>query len=79
VVETGFLTFVEKQKAGPIFPEVPPDRFGVRGGNMTKLIARWVRDELGIDDPRVAPSHAWRHRFKTLCRRHGVRRTSETS
>jgi integrase len=72
ITEAGFLDFVEKQKAGPIFSEVPPDRFGVRGGIMTKLISRWVRDELKIDDPRVAPSHAWRHRFKTMCRRHGV-------
>lgn len=72
VVEAGFLAFVEKLKAGPIFAEVPPDRFGSRGGNMTKLISRWVRDEVKITDTRVAPSHAWRHRFKTLCRRYGV-------
>ena len=71
VIDAGFLTFVEKQKAGPIFADVPPDRFGARGGNMTKLVSRWVRD-LGIEDTRVAPSHAWRHRFKTLCRRFGV-------
>lgn len=38
---------------------------------MTKQISRWVRG-LGITDPRVAPSHAWRHRFKTVCRRFGV-------
>lgn len=72
VVDAGFVKFVEKLAAGPIFSEVPPDRFGVRGGNMTKLVSKWVRDELHISDPRVAPSHAWRHRFKTLCRRHGV-------
>jgi integrase len=72
VVDAGFVKFVDKLAAGPIFSEVPPDRFGVRGGNMTKLVSRWVRDELHISDPRVAPSHAWRHRFKTLCRRYGV-------
>lgn len=72
VVDAGFVKFVDKLAAGPIFSEVPPDRFGVRGGNMTKLVSRWVRDELHIRDPRLAPSHAWRHRFKTLCRRHGV-------
>ncbi|RUT30001.1 integrase [Arsenicitalea aurantiaca] len=72
VIEAGFLEFVKERKAGAIFAEVPPDRFGARGGNMTKLIARWVREEVGIVDPRVAPSHAWRHRFKTLCRRHGI-------
>jgi integrase len=71
LVDAGFLTFVKGVKSGPIFSEVPPDRFGARGGNMTKLVSRWVRG-LGITDPRVAPSHAWRHRFKTLCRRFGV-------
>ena len=72
IVDAGFLKFLDKREAGPIFSEVPPDRFGVRGGNMTKLVSRWVRDELHIADPRVAPSHAWRHRFKTFCRRYGV-------
>jgi len=72
IIEAGFLSFVDQVEAGPIFSEVPLDRFGVRGGIMTKLISRWVRDELKIEDPRLAPSHAWRHRFKTLCRRHGL-------
>ncbi len=71
VLEAGFVKFVERTKAGAIFSEVPPDRFGVRGGNMTKLVSKWVRG-LGLKDTRVAPSHAWRHRFKTLCRRYGV-------
>jgi len=71
VLDAGFLKFVKSVKSGPIFSEVPPDRFGARGGNMTKQVSRWVR-ALGITDPRVAPSHAWRHRFKTLCRRFGV-------
>lgn len=71
VIDAGFLKFVERTKTGAIFAEVPPDRFGVRGGNMTKVISKWVR-RLGLEDPRVAPSHAWRHRFKTLCRRYGV-------
>ena len=71
VIEAGFLKFAERTKSGAIFSEVPPDRFGVRGGNMTKLVSKWVRG-LGLKDTRVAPSHAWRHRFKTLCRRHGV-------
>jgi integrase len=31
-------------------------------------LAEWVRG-LGIDDPNVASSHGWRHRFKTVSRR----------
>jgi len=71
LIERGFLRFVEKAKPGPLFKDLTPDRFGSRGGNGTKLIGRWVRG-LGITDPRVSPSHAWRHRFKTLGRRFGM-------
>lgn len=31
-------------------------------------IARWVRDQVGITDPKVKPNHGWRHRFKTIAR-----------
>jgi integrase len=47
------------------------DRFGNRGGTGTKAISRWVR-AIGITDQRISPSHSWRHRFKTLGRRHGL-------
>jgi len=71
VIEAGFLKFVEGRSEGPLFDDLTPDRFGSRGGNGTKLISRWVRN-LGITDPRISPSHSWRHRLKTLGRRHGV-------
>lgn len=67
----GFLKFADTVKAGPLFQSLTPDRFGNRGGNGTKLVGRWVRG-LGIDDPRISPSHSWRHRLKTLARRHGL-------
>jgi len=71
LIHRGFLRFVDRAKPGPLFKDLTPDRFGSRGGNGTKLIGRWVRG-LGITDPRVSPSHAWRHRFKTLGRRFGM-------
>jgi integrase len=71
LIEEGFLCFVEARNAGPLFSELSPDRFGSRGGSGTKLIGRWVRG-LGITDERISPSHSWRHRFKTLARRHGL-------
>lgn len=71
VVEQGFLEFVHRAKSGPLFPNVTPDRFGARGGNGTKIIGRWVR-ALGIKDHRVSPNHSWRHRFRTLGRRHAL-------
>ncbi|TXN82581.1 site-specific integrase [Methylobacterium sp. WL8] len=71
LIAAGFLEFVSSRKAGPLFPELPPDKFGKRGGNGTKVLGRWVRD-LGLKDPRLAPNHSWRHRFKTLARNHGL-------
>jgi integrase len=71
LIESGFLQYVDKVKAGPLFPKLSPDKFGKRGGNGTKVIGRWVRS-LGLTDPRLSPSHSWRHRIKTLGRRYGL-------
>ncbi|KQP52492.1 hypothetical protein ASF41_12420 [Methylobacterium sp. Leaf111] len=71
LVAAGLLEFVREQKAGPIFPNLLPDKFGKRGGNGTKILSRWVRN-LGLTDPRLAPNHSWRHRFKTLARNHNL-------
>ncbi len=68
VIDGGFLDYVKRVKSGPLFPKLKPDKFGKRGGNGTKMIGRWVRD-LGLTDKRLAPSHSWRHRMKTLGRR----------
>ncbi len=71
VLESEFLKFVASVGAGPLFAGLTADRFGNRGGNGTKIIGRWVR-ALGLTDERLSPSHSWRHRFKTLGRRHGL-------
>ncbi len=71
IIEAGFMQFVSKLAPGPLFAALPPDMFGKRGGNGTKVIGRWVR-RLGLTDARISPSHSWRHRFKTLGRRHGL-------
>ena len=71
LIEQGFLKFVNKIGSGPLFAELTPDRFGSRGGNGAKIIARWVRS-LGLKDPRISPNHSWRHRLRTLGRRHGL-------
>jgi hypothetical protein len=34
--------------------------------------AAGIRVNLGMDNPRKAPNHAWRHRFKSVCRRAGI-------
>lgn len=67
LVREGFLAFVEGMPEGPLFRTASVD-----AENMSKRVGDWVRRVAGITDPRLQPSHAWRHRFKTLCRNHGV-------
>ena len=71
--ESGLLNFVAQVKSGPLFADLSPDKFGKRGGNGTKMIGRFVR-QLGLKDPRLSPSHSWRHRIRTLGRKHGLAR-----
>jgi integrase len=71
LLEIGFLKFIETLPEGPLFSHVGPDRFGNRGGNVSKRICFWVRS-LGVDDERLSPNHSWRHRLKTLARRHDL-------
>ena len=67
----GFLKFVGTVKSGPLFPDLPPDRFDSRGGTGAKALSKWIR-LLGLTDKRISPNHSWRHRLKTLGRRHGL-------
>ncbi len=72
LIASGFLEFAGKAKPGPLFPDLPPDRFGSRGGNGSKVLGRWIRS-LGLTDPRMQPNHGWRHRFSSLSRDKGLR------
>ncbi|KQO91277.1 hypothetical protein ASF33_18265 [Methylobacterium sp. Leaf92] len=72
LIAQGFLAFADRAKAGPLFPDLPPDRFGSRGGNGSKVLGRWIRS-LGLTDPRMQPNHGWRHRFSSLSRDKGLR------
>jgi integrase len=61
---------------GPLFPDLKDGRYG-RAGTATKTIGRWLRSvqkETGVllvEEPRFAPTHSWRHRFKSEARRLG--------
>jgi integrase len=73
IVAEGFLEYVATlPQQGALFPNLTTDRFGKRAGSGTKRIGRWVRRKVGITDPRKAPSHSWRHWFKTACRKAGI-------
>jgi integrase len=73
LIEQGFLEYVgSRTKGAPLFYSLArqrkKDRVNPTYASVGNKIAEWVRG-LGIDDPNVAPSHGWRHRFKTVSRR----------
>lgn len=69
LLDEGFLGYVNGlPRDGPLFPTLKPDMFGRRGGNGSKRVQRWVRHKVKITDKRRAPSHSWRHRFRSIIR-----------
>ena len=75
VIREGFLKYVkELPKDGPLFPGIKPDRYGKRGGNGQRTVARWIRQKVGITSKLISPNHSWRHRFADECRKVGVAR-----
>jgi integrase len=77
LIAEGFLDYWRKlPKDGPLFRDLADGRYG-RAGTATKNIGRWLRQvqkETGVllvEEPRFAPNHSWRHRFKSEARRVG--------
>jgi integrase len=72
LLDLGFLDFVRGRGSGPLF-----FREGERSGRehpskqVSKRLAVWIRS-LDIVGVAVDPSHAWRHRFKTVSRNLGT-------
>jgi integrase len=80
VIEQGFLDMVREIGDGPLFynPNKTP-KVGVdplkpsrsRAATARAHLSDWVR-ELGVKDPEVSPTHAWRHTFKQKAARTGI-------
>ncbi|WP_316214428.1 MULTISPECIES: tyrosine-type recombinase/integrase [unclassified Bradyrhizobium] len=79
LVEQGFIAFVQKMGDGPLFynPDTKPEPADPvkprrsRAATTRAHLSDWVR-ELGITDPEVKPTHAWRHTFKQTADRVGI-------
>jgi integrase len=77
LIEQGFLEFAA-QKTGetPLFYAIErqrkKDRKNPTYTSVGNKLADWVRQDLEITDPTVAPNHGWRHRFKTVARKAGL-------
>jgi integrase len=76
LVDLGFIGFVRSAKTGPLFYDANAKRkenarialAARRAGD----VGKWVRQTVRIADERLAPNHAWRHRFKTVARQAGI-------
>lgn len=72
VLRQGFVEFVSKS-TDPLFYRGDSPRGGselnATHRKVGERIAEWIRKDVGITDENVSPSHAWRHRFKTVGRR----------
>lgn len=70
LIDQGFLDFVKKAGAGPLFYDPQRQRGsgnGTQSSSVGKLLAEWVR-KIGIDDAHVSPNHGWRYHFRRMAR-----------
>ncbi len=73
LLEMGLPEMIRALPAGPIFYSTAPVRRKpadpvARARSVGAKVGKWVREGIGIADPRLQPNHAWRHRFKTVAR-----------
>jgi integrase len=79
LVELGFDAFVQSRGPGPMFykrssSNKAVDPFNPKRGPAVKTrerLGEWVRS-LGVTDPELSPSHAWRHTFLSKARQAGI-------
>ena len=72
VVGAGFVTYVETIKAqggGQLFPQVALNRDGRKSTNASRVLGEWLREVVGITDPRMV-FHSHRHSVKSILRNH---------
>lgn len=73
----GLVEMICALPRGPIFYSIAPVRGKPadpveRAQSAGAKVGKWVREVVGIDDPKLQPNHAWRHRFKTTAREAGI-------
>lgn len=69
LIAQGFLDFARSRGAGPLFYNGSEDRAQI--DDVGQNVGEWVRS-LGVNDPEIRPSHAWRHLFKLAAERAGI-------
>ncbi|WP_374437305.1 DUF6538 domain-containing protein [Tabrizicola sp.] len=72
LIAEGFLRYVAElpvDPSGPLFPSITASKDGTRTTNAQVAHGRWVRDVVGIKDPKKVPAHSWRHRMEDELRK----------
>ena len=80
LIEQGFIEFVRRSGSGPLFynpytdaveqsDPLKPRRS--RADTARAQLSDWVR-EIGVTDPELKPTHAWRETFKQIADRVGI-------
>ncbi len=72
IVDEGFLDFIKNSGSGPLFYRAGPRRGKTSPAEtVAGRLGKWVRT-LGVIPEEIQPSHAWRHRLKTVGRELGA-------
>lgn len=74
LLQMEFVEWAHRKKGdAPLFYAVERQRKADRRNptytSVGNKLADWVRNRLDIKNPKVAPNHGWRHRFKTVARK----------
>ena len=65
LIELGFMEFVAGRKDGPLFYSHSADLSKLPAQAVSARLGKWLQG-LNLIPEGVAPTHGWRHRFKTL-------------
>jgi integrase len=77
LIEEGLWEAIVSLPTGPVFAPKPTDSQAVANTSSTKnRLREWIWEKVKIEDHRLQPNHAWRHRFITEAR--GIKMDSET-